>query len=1022
MAGRLVRCLLVLAFAAAVGHVAWHALVGPPLPPEYFVEGDGRTLAGADPADKALYLRRLLFLSRRPRHAWLEVVGRDRLVLYVNGAKVAEKSRPGFPAALVADLAPYLKEGRNVLAIRAEQASVRRPPAVAVRGGYTQGGAEHPIGADGPWRSSPVPERGAGAWYAPEFNDAHWPPARVGTGRPRSVADGPPRATTEPDVGHWVGSHDPGAREAVVRRDFWVAGRPRQAWLRVTATAPYTLAVNGLVLDQPADDLISRKATPPVRRLYDITAATARGHNSVALLLTGRHTVPHVLADLEVEDGAGKRYRLGTAGDWLSRAGAPPGWSGRDLADGSGWLPPLVLAGDLDVPPWQPQRKTVAVSLPAGEAWRRVAGQLGLVAAVALLAWLACRLAGAWLARLRPEGTGAAAAVAYLPLLPAAVTLGGAVLASFDPRVARQDVYRGLWVWLALASLPLQWALLALAARRPAVRAGRPALGKIAAAGLLLVLVAVGFWLRFRDMTLEPMIPDEVLHYNCTRGLLERGYPSLQTRPDVPVKYVSTSELMFLSTGATALVTDDPVWIVRFPAVCFGTAVIVLTYLAGRRLFGRPAGLLAAAFYALSPACIALSNLGRYFEQTQFFTLLTVYFFWLALRGAGPLGRRYVWLTGLSYCAAFLSWEGAGLIAPGMIVAALVQRRGRLRTILYSGTVWTAMGVVLVVILLQMGHRQMERFHFLQAGLALGSETVAPMWRYPLFEPWYYLRGSSWTPDLLLPLVGLGLAVALAVRHPYRRPLRYLLLVYVVGCLLLAALVANKTWRYGHHLVPLFVLATSAGFLGCAGAVARFARRAPAPAAWRGYAAGVGLVPVLAVLGLGCGLTVQLLDMPKFRAFTAGVTTYKFPGMDGPVRHLKEHLRPGDVVIATHPHQLDFLMGRRGWAADYVLGTVLGGAVEFPDDAAVAVNAPSGTPVVNSPQDVADLFARHDRVWCVAVPANLAWRNTEKVSAYLREHMEVVYEDDNAVLLFWGGRHWQPAGRENPYPHAEAAP
>ena len=56
----------------------------------------------------------------------------------------------------------------------------------------------------------------------------------------------------------------------------------------------------------------------------------------------------------------------------------------------------------------------------------------------------------------------------------------------------------------------------------------------------------------------------------------------------------------------------------------------------GRRMFHTPIGLVAATVYAFSPTCIAMSTFGRYFTQLQFLAVLTIYFFWMTVRGHAP--------------------------------------------------------------------------------------------------------------------------------------------------------------------------------------------------------------------------------------------------------------------------------------------------------------------------------------------------------------------------------------------------
>src|SRR5205085_9523905 len=117
---------------------------------------------------------------------------------------------------------------------------------------------------------------------------------------------------------------------------------------------------------------------------------------------------------------------------------------------------------------------------------------------------------------------------------------------------------------------------------------------------------------------------------------------------------------------------------------CWSTLVIGLIFVVGRRLFGTWPGLLAAGVYTVTPSCIAMSTFGRYFDQLQFFALLTVYYFWRTVQGDGRVHGKALWATTASFLAMFFTWEASALIAPGMVLAALVQRRGRLAPLLRS--------------------------------------------------------------------------------------------------------------------------------------------------------------------------------------------------------------------------------------------------------------------------------------------------------------------------------------------------
>jgi hypothetical protein len=461
MKGRALSFLLVALFALALGHLAWGALAGPPMIPDYLVGGDAPALSGADPEARQLYLRRELYLSQHPRYAWISVVGRDRLHLYVNGTLVGSASGDGFNVAVVEDIAPYLNPGRNIIAILANQGSLRNTPLVAVEGGCTLSDGEHRFGADKNWRCQNVLERRGNWWFETSFHDRHWPAAHLSQAHLRAKLTGggsgitPPRAMTVPGTGRWITPLDLNGKEGVVRREFAVSHRPRQAWLRVVTTASYALAINGHFLDRE-EATLDTEAVPvtPMRRLYDLTPFIQRGHNALALSLTTPTGPPRVQADLEVEDEAGNRLGLGSNEEWLGSAGLPADWL-QPQVNAAAWAPCAVSPGDLDILPWLPARLFVPIAVPFDLALTWLAGEVGLILAFALVTLLGCLVAER-LFRSPQRG------VIYLALLPATLGTGAAMLATLDPRIAVQDVYQVRWLVLAAISVPVQWGLLAL--------------------------------------------------------------------------------------------------------------------------------------------------------------------------------------------------------------------------------------------------------------------------------------------------------------------------------------------------------------------------------------------------------------------------------------------------------------------------------------------------------------------------------------------------------------------------------
>jgi hypothetical protein len=1060
---------IVAAFAVAVGHLAWHTFVGPSVTPKYFVGGAMPALAGRDPDAKHLYLRRELYLSRPPQHAWLQVIGQDRLNVYANGELVAEKALDGFPVAVLADITAYLRPGVNVIAIAAAQATVGRPPVVAVDGAYLLDDGEHRITPDECWRCRTVFERGAAWWFSPDFKDRHWDIAQQTTANLRAAITVPPGAITTPSKARWITPGSWADGSAGVRRAFDIPRRPCQAWLRVTASSSYRLAVNGILLDEQEEQLGTTTPVPPVRRTYDITSVVQRGRNCLAFVLTSAAGPPHLQADLEVEDQSGQLTSVKTDEGWLSRPGLPADWLDAEPEDVTAWQPCAVEAGELGMLPWQVRSKVMEISLPFFVLLWRGLGQVGLMVFIGLLTW---RLSpgGATVGSQgrepleeaetsaaqprrgdsNPTGAGTSAAppglnrdmtplsrgsrpwlptaappglswqtAAPLVLVPPTVLIATGLLATYDPRFGAQDVYCGLWLFLAIALVPLQWLILRRFSKKGDAalfheKELRPLFwnGRRAELVLLSLLLLAGFWLRYRHLETEPMHWDEVEVYRNTIGFLEHGFPSIEVHPDAPRLKIHTSELLFVSTGLAALVFEDDRYVVRVPSLCWGVLTILLVYRIGRRLFGVPAGLIAAAVLTFAPVCIAMCTFGRYFAQLQFLTLLTVSCFWQTIQGSGPISRGALWATAVSFIAMFLTWEGSALIAPAMVLAALLQRRGRLRTIFGNGDVWLALLAVLAAVLLQHIHLMRVQSQFLWLGISLSDVTLKPMWPLPIFEPWYYVWESSWNSDAFLPMLGLLGAALLTIRHPLRRPIRFLMPIYLGDCLMMALWLPNLKWRYIHQVIPFVILLASAALAALLRALVQSARPS-GPARW--YAQAVALGVAVAAIALGSGLTVRLVDMPRFAVEGySRLATFQFPNIDGPAQFLRRHLQEGDVVLSHDLQHLHHVMQLPGPAdgrpepdrpLDYWLETTLFLPAMLDDHRDLPLDRRDGSVLIPNRASLEDLFARHRRIWYVAQPGIHQAMNTAEVSSFLRQHMEVVYEDWQTLVLFRGDHH-----------------
>jgi hypothetical protein len=1066
MRSRAVRVALVIAFAVCLGHGLWYGWLGPTPRPEYRVGGEVSVLTAPDGDAPQLYLRRQIFVSKRPRHAWIQLLGRDSVDLFVNGQYLGRSQSHGMPVANVVDLTSYLRTGVNTIAIAAYQTSQGPPPIVAVDGAYEQPDGEHRIQADAQWRCSTTFERGEGGWwFTGGFHDRGWPLVRLSRERLNGVLDYPPRTRTAPSAGHWIGAPALTAQRIAFRRDFEIAGRPREGWIRVTTAAPYRLAVNGVLLDQQEDQIGALRQGTAIRRIYDVTSLLQPGVNNVRLLLQNDDGPPHLTVDVEVEDTAGIRHRFDTDKQWLARASDLQQWLAvrDDAADL--WTPCQMAAGDLGTSPWQLRGNDVQLVLSLDTYFWRAAGQTAVMGIVALLAALACRAAAYWL-----EKTGRAsitprlaADLAHWPLVLPAAALAGAFLLQFDPRITPQEVYRPLWLVLAILSVPLQWAVLGILTRtrRPVANAlcGVPdAAGNVlhgvpdhtdpaaedaqqerdgarslqASAGLvearlhegtlraaaawgrlltLAALVVIGGWLRLRQIPSEPLYPDEVTLQQYAQGWLTRAFPSMLINPDIPRFYNAGCELESFGTAAASLIFTRDVWVVRFFPVCYSIATIVAMYLVGRGMFNSTVGLVAATLYTFSPYCCEMSWFGRYEAQLQLLTLLTIYFFYRAVSGHGPLNRQFVGLTVLMFVGMFLSWEASSLQAVGLILFVLAYRWKRLGSVFGEPVIWFYLMAILTLVIVQQTHLGLQlRQHFI-VGTGWGDLKLRPMWTFDLFKPWRFAWQSSWGEDSLLPVIGVGAATLLAIRHRWRRPLRLLVLSFFVTSLLWALTLPMIETYYSYSLVTLVILLSSAALVAGVEMVfpAETLARLPRGVAWYGKLAAAGVM--LIAVGLGNGMSFDLREIPWQTVYLNRYGRYgqwKFPHLERPSAYIAAHAKPGDVVITLQPETFNHYAAtfaescnppRPAIESDYATETVPSLYMLIPDHGKVLVHRTSATPVITSLADLEAIFARNRRVWYVTVASSdLAW-NSPAFIGRIEDQMDVVYQDFRTVVL-----------------------
>jgi 4-amino-4-deoxy-L-arabinose transferase-like glycosyltransferase len=425
------------------------------------------------------------------------------------------------------------------------------------------------------------------------------------------------------------------------------------------------------------------------------------------------------------------------------------------------------------------------------------------------------------------------------------------------------------------------------------------------------------------------------------------------------VKYFEKPPLVYWLEGAAIRLFGVHEWVLRLWPALFALAGCLAVYAAGRRLFGRRAGLLAAAILATSPLYYFLSQsitLDMPVAALLSGTLLAALF---GLQS--PAGRRRRALLWTAYACAALATLAKGLIGfllPGLIVLVWVAALRRWRAL---RPLYLPSGLAIFLAIALPWHLLVARAnpdflwfyfvheHFLRYATKV-HQRYQPFW---FFVPVLLAGMMPWT--VFLP-------PALAVRRddPRRADVLFLLLwaglvlaffsasssklvPYVLPCCPPLALLAGRAlagaWDEGRPLRAPFALLLAAG-VGLAAALVAV----PLVLAGRpevAHAAGLlgprlymvaaalalaGVAPFASALaGRTRAATVAIAALVAGAALVLATLAAVAPAFDGErsvrdlAEALKPHLRPGDEVAAYHdyPQDLPVYLGRTITVAAY---------------------------------------------------------------------------------------------------------
>jgi hypothetical protein len=500
--------------------------------------------------------------------------------------------------------------------------------------------------------------------------------------------------------------------------------------------------------------------------------------------------------------------------------------------------------------------------------------------------------------------------------------------------------------------------------------------------GCLLVLCGV---LRVYKLDFQPLDDDEYASAQAVVGIAETGAPRFV--PD-GVYYTRSPAYHYL-VGAVVRLCGENLWAMRLPSAAFAVATAALMLRFGDRLLHRPwVGFGAALLFSLHPFAIFSAHLVRFYQQQQFFSLLTVYLFCLGFLGRPSQKDRY--LTVLAFLVAVLSQEITAVMALQLLLGMFVFGRD-------AG--WRSNLRLAVAGCLAIGFIVLDLAVF-QTLCLTRTEGVSPSVEASI-------KLHFWDPyNVVTIFIGysrLHLAASLVLAAALPLLLRRggkvvwaLLFFTVTGVLLTNLMVTHVSLRYQYWLIPLWLLLVTRG-LGL------LAERTAMATRWGGerLADTRALAPLLAAPLFAALLMAwapwRIVD--SYDCKLLGDAT-------GAFRYVRSQLRPGDAVAATepHPHAAHLEAGR----VDYDLTVPL--LYDFVMlEKGRLIDRNGGGEVISSLDELMAACKRHERLWIVVNREkfrtrgkNLRWEYpAARIELFLRENCQIAHRDYLWTVFLW---------------------
>lgn len=519
-------------------------------------------------------------------------------------------------------------------------------------------------------------------------------------------------------------------------------------------------------------------------------------------------------------------------------------------------------------------------------------------------------------------------------------------------------------------------------------------------------VVAIGLWLRLRNLGAHPFWVDEVYHAWAAESFLAGDGFALPNGTPYDRAWLPTT----LPIAASFALFGPTEFAARLPSALVGTTTIVAAYAMGREYANREVGLLLAVFVALDPWSIAWAREARMYAHLQLLYVVALVLLARWYRRGLAVRATHLLPLGAVFALGFLTHE---IYASVVVVFAA-----------FLGTVLLGRATRSVVDSRAIGgpSNETERTLLLLGALCVAGLTLALVRGLPgeLFaEPrgGWPERGTGYYADFLFDRYGRfnWLVAPGALYLLLRRGRSNLLLLAFAIPFAAASLVDLKAARWIVHLIPIFALIGLCGLVPIYFAIERAVLRVGDLTAARDV--GPPLVAATVVLAIAAPLMVVAVSPATAVAVTdadAEPTTVSRSDHAAAADFLDAHGSESDAIVSLRPEVTGWYVGD----ADYFLRT--DGIVRAEERDGAVVHARTDTVYLNDVDAVRELFEREESGWIIASARFESGYVDPEVREFVRRDAVRYADEDwhNLELYYWGPDPPDPDGAERERPES----